>query len=134
MLPNGKIDYAKLVRPEEEIDITPYFTREELGKMGHLETSRYKNMVMNYEVMIRMGKNQCLFDAFICSCNSEIGAGNYSHRRNRLKILDSAKRGIVLFCSEKNHGDGAADMLCFCSMHKACINQVFSRQGSIDEA
>ena len=97
MLPNGKVDYAKLVRPEEEIDITPYFTREELDKMGHLETSRYKNMVMNYEVMIRMGKNQCLFDAFICSCNSEIAAGNYSHRRNRLKTLDSAKRGIVLF-------------------------------------
>ena len=56
LLPNGKIDYAKLVRPEEEIDITPYFSREELDKMGHLETSRYKNMVMNYEVMLRMGK------------------------------------------------------------------------------
>ena len=61
LLPNGKIDYAKLVRPEEEIDITPYFTREELDKMGHLETSRYKNMVMNYEVMIRMGKVQHSF-------------------------------------------------------------------------
>ena len=58
-MPNGKVDYAKLSRPEEEIDINPFFSREELDSMGHLEISRYKNMVMNYEVMIRMGKLRC---------------------------------------------------------------------------
>ena len=73
MLTNGKIDYAKLVRPEEEIDIDPYFSREELDRMGHLETSRYKNMVMNYEVMIRMGKNWILLQQRRVGQNGALG-------------------------------------------------------------
>ena len=41
--------------------------------MGHLETSRYKNMVMNYEVMIRMGKNWILLQQRRVGQNGALG-------------------------------------------------------------
>ena len=55
-LPNGKIDYAKLHKKEEEIDVDIYFTKKELDEMSSYDKKRYKNVKMNYEVMLLMGE------------------------------------------------------------------------------
>ena len=55
MLPNGKIDFSKLHKKEEEIDVDIYFSKKELDEMSSYDKKRYKNLKMNYEVMLMMG-------------------------------------------------------------------------------
>lgn len=59
-LPDGKIDFARLYKPEEEIDIDQFFSKKELEEMSLLDKKRYKNLKMNYEVMLMMGKQDKL--------------------------------------------------------------------------
>ena len=54
-MPDGKIDFSKLYKPEDEIDINQYFSQKELEEMGPYAKKRYKNLKMNYEVMLLMG-------------------------------------------------------------------------------
>ena len=55
-LPDGKIDFSKLFKQEEEIDVDKYFSKKELEEMSSYDKKRYKNLKMNYEVMLMMGR------------------------------------------------------------------------------
>ena len=80
MLPNGKIDFSKLHKKEEEIDVDIYFSKKELDEMSSYDKKRYKNLKMNYEVMLMMGMYSFTAGMSLCTI------GVLAHLSQRLKV------------------------------------------------
>ena len=41
---------------EQEVCLEKYFTQQQLHNMADLEQKRYKNMVQNYHIQLKIGK------------------------------------------------------------------------------